>query len=226
MGSDDLFKKRRQAAQEKLARKGPKRDPYDRVLIVCEGAKTEPNYLQELVDYYGLNTANVEVDGRSGSSPDKVFEYAKSCYQTEKNKGDAYDRVYCVIDKDSHATYDATVRTIASTDPKDTFFAITSVPCFEYWVLLHYQPITHPYVRTQRKSPCDCVISELKVFIPDYAKGNKGVFGRIMEQTDFAIANSKRALEQARRADIDNPTTLMHELVMYLRDLKSNTEES
>lgn len=220
MGSDDLFHKRRNTSNKKLEREKAKRDPYDRILIVCEGEKTEPDYLRELIDYLKLNSANVEVDGNCDSSPDKILTYAKKCYNEEIKKGEAYDKVYCVFDKDSHTTYDATVLAIRGLKPKATYQAITSVPCFEYWVLLHYNYITRPFVRTETKSPCDSVIDELKTYMPAYKKGDKGVFNEIMKQTDFAVANSLRACEQAKQTDTDNPTTLMHELIEYLRNLK------
>ncbi len=35
---------------KQLQRKVPKRKPYDRVLIVCEGEKTEPIYFEDLCD--------------------------------------------------------------------------------------------------------------------------------------------------------------------------------
>ena len=222
MGSDDLFHKRRGSAKNQPSRKGPKRDPYDRVLIVCEGEKTEPNYLRELIDYFELNTANVEVNGDCESSPDKVFSYARTCFQKEERRGDTYDKVYCVIDRDSHATYDATVQAMAAAKPKDTFVAITSVPCFEYWVLLHFEFSTRPYFCTERESSCARVITEIKRkgYLPDYSKGDSGVFAQIMDNTDQAIAYSKRALIQVQRTDTDNPSTLMHDLVEYLQHLK------
>lgn len=222
MGSEDLFHQRRASSHRKLDRKKAKRDAYACVLIVCEGEKTEPNYLRELIDHLKLNSANVEVDGRCGSSPDSIWGYAKRCCQEEVKKGDAYDRVYCVFDRDSHTTYDATVAAIHSAKPKGRYYVITSVPCFEYWLLLHYEFSTRPYNRTGRSSPCDCIIEELKGkgYLPDYSKGDKGVFAQIMGQTDRAIAYSKRALCHAQKADTDNPTTLMHNLVEYLQNLK------
>jgi hypothetical protein len=56
-----------------LRRSKPKRSPYDRVLIVCEGRKTEPYYFNALVDDLKLNTANVDVDGNSDSSPRSII---------------------------------------------------------------------------------------------------------------------------------------------------------
>ncbi len=63
-------------------------------------------------------------------------------------------------------------------------------------------------------------LRQWKGYLPDYLKGDRGVFTQIMGQTNQAIAYSKRALHQAKRADTDNPTTLMHNLVEYLQNLK------
>ena len=109
MGTDDLFHKRKAKSKRHLERQKAKRAPYERVLIVCEGAKSEPNYLREIIDYLELNTANIEIDGNSGSSPASVFTYAKKRYQDEKRQGDEYDKVFCVFDKDTHTTYTQTL---------------------------------------------------------------------------------------------------------------------
>ena len=45
--------------RQQLARRGPRREPYDRVLIVCEGECTEPLYFQDLTAHYRLSTANM-----------------------------------------------------------------------------------------------------------------------------------------------------------------------
>ena len=52
MGCDDLFKKRKAKKLKDHQRKVAIREPYDRVLIVCEGEKTEPSYFMELREYY------------------------------------------------------------------------------------------------------------------------------------------------------------------------------
>jgi hypothetical protein len=59
MGSENLFHKRKAHKAELHRRRMAKRAPYDRVLIVCEGAKTEPNYFGWLRNKLGLNRANV-----------------------------------------------------------------------------------------------------------------------------------------------------------------------
>ena len=220
MGSDDFFHKRKAKTANDLARKKEKRSSYERVLIVCEGEKTEPNYFQELVDCLELNTANVEIDGSCGSSPISVVNHAKHLYQEEKKAGDSYNKVFCVFDKDTHTTYDAALLLIKNSKPKDVFEAANSVPCFEYWLLLHFIYMTKAYAANGGKSSCGNLISALKQYLPGYDKGDKGVYSQVTDQTNQAIAFSKRSLAQAIAHGTDNPTTYIHELVEYLQNLK------
>lgn len=134
MGSEDLFHKRKAKRSGALARRRPRRDVYTKVLIVCEGEKTEPYYFQGFRDAYSLNTANIEICGDCGSSPVTIYQYARQRYRQEKDAGDPYDRVYCVFDKDSHTSFQQALDKILRSTPRDTFFAITSIPCFEYWI--------------------------------------------------------------------------------------------
>ncbi len=102
MGTDNLHHKRKAKQVSRLQRQNAKRKPYDKVLIVCEGEKTEPNYFNELKDHYEINTANIEIDGNCGSSPKSVVNHAINLYTKECDTDNGFDRVYCVFDKDSH----------------------------------------------------------------------------------------------------------------------------
>lgn len=103
MGTDDLFHKRKAKKASDLTRRKARRAPYTKVLLVCEGEKTEPHYFNGLKDHYGLNSANVEICGDCGSDPLSIIDHAKQRYREEKDAGDAFDRVFCVFDKDAHA---------------------------------------------------------------------------------------------------------------------------
>ena len=59
MGTDDLFHKRKAREAESLRRQAAKRVPYDVVLIVCEGEKTEPYYFKGLRKHLRLSNANI-----------------------------------------------------------------------------------------------------------------------------------------------------------------------
>ncbi len=82
MGTDDLFHKRKLRTTKSLLRRKAKRDSYDRVLIVCEGEKTEPNYFKELRTHFRLNSVNIEIeDNTSGSAPINVVNHALKKYR-------------------------------------------------------------------------------------------------------------------------------------------------
>ncbi len=221
MGSEGLFHRRKAKTAHDLARKKSNRSRYDRVLIICEDSKTEPNYLREIVDFLKLNSANIEVDGSCGSSPISVVKYSKKRYLEEKKKENPFDRVFCVFDKDSHSSYERALNEILNAKPKKVFQAINSVPCFEYWLLLHFKFSTKPFTAIGRKSACDHLIQELKKEFPDYSKGDSGIYQKLMDKTHQAIKNSKRSLFFAQKSGTDNPTTKLHELVEYLHQLKN-----
>lgn len=221
MGSDDLFHKRKRRLAASLKRQKAKRAPYDRILIVCEGAKTEPNYLKEIRDTYRLSTANIEICGEEcGSDPRSVVNYAIDKF----NRDQDYNKVYCVIDRDKHATFDAAIDKLRQTRlGKGTpFTSIISVPCFEFWLLLHFAYTTRQFCAPGATSNCDLVIRELNKpsRIPDYRKGALNIFSLTKGRLPNAIKNAKRLKQHNHSAGTDNPTTDLHELVEYLINLK------
>ncbi len=188
------------------------------VLIVCEGEKTEPNYLKALIDDFQLNTANVVVANNiAGSSPRSIVNFALKEYRKEKE----YDRVYCVFDKDRHTTYDNALDRIRSVrlGKGHTIVAITSVPCFEFWLLLHFVYTTKQF-DTAPGSICANVITDLKSHIPGYAKGDVDIYQVTRDKLDTAINRSKRVALHCETGGTDMPSTKLHEIVEYLRDLK------
>lgn len=223
MGTDDLFKKRKARSALDQARRKASRAPYEKVLIVCEGEKTEPNYFQELKDFYEIDTANVVIDGNCGSSPISVVNHAIASYLQETETLEPYDKVYCVIDRDTHDSFDEAIAKLANQKPEDVFHAIVSVPCFEYWLLLHFQYTTAAFMPAGKKSAGNRTEEALKGLWPEYHKGKKGVFNHVLENIEFAKANAARCLADARKRGSNNPSTNVHELVHYLQNIKQKS---
>lgn len=217
--ADQLFKKRKARDARSLRRKRAKRSPYDMVLIVCEGEKTEPNYFRALIDDFRLNTANVVVAKNiGGSSPRAIVDFALKEYRKEKE----YDRVYCVFDKDRHTTYDNAQDRIrrAKLGKGHSIIAIASVPCFEFWLLLHFVYTTKQF-DIGHGSICANTIADLKRHIPNYAKGDVDTYQITRDKLDLAIDRSKMVASHCEAGRTDMPSTKMHDLVDYLRGLKS-----
>lgn len=220
MGSDDLFHKRKARRLEDLARRKAKRSPYSKVLIVCEGEKTEPLYFEDLKSYYQLNSANIEITGDCGSAPISIFDHANQRYREEARAGDPFDKVYCVFDKDQHETYDEALEKIRDADPQGIFIAINSVPCFEYWLILHFHYTTKPFEQLPGNSAANQMLGELLRFMPDYEKGQERVFSALIENLELAKDTAERTLQVARHNHTDNPSTNVQDLVGYLQKIK------
>jgi hypothetical protein len=224
MGSDNLFEKRKAKTALDLQRQAARRAVYQRILIVCEGEKTEPNYFKEAREFYCLNTVNVEVRGDCGSDPMSIVQFAKQRFKEEKNLGNSFDRIYCVFDKDGHAKYTDALQAIADAVPKNIYFAINSVPCFEYWLLLHFTYSTRPYLSKPRKSSGDQVLDDLKKEMPNYKKGQRTIFSDLhvdpKANLEEAKNRAKRSLIESQKNGTDNPSTRVHELIQMLQNLK------
>lgn len=202
------------------ARRRPpgRREPYDRVLIVCEGEKTEPNYFEDLRHDLRLASANIIVTGESDPDPRSVVEFGLQEYHRD---GD-YDRLYCVFDRDTHPrqNFEAAVQQLrnARNGGVDAHWTV-SYPCFEYWVLLHYENTASPY--THPESPCSQVIDDVSAHLPNYEKGMRDLYEETKPYLDDAIERSRRRWAQARKDRSPNPSTKVHKLVAYLRDIRS-----
>lgn len=200
------------------ARPAPTRDPYDYVLIICEGGKTEPYYFNSLISTEGLSSANIHVTSGNGhTDPISIVRIG------EENLSRGYDKIFCVFDRDGHANYDQALARIVGQEAgkNGKLNAITSWPCFEIWFLLHFRFSSSPFQKTGTRSPGDNTIKELKKYIVDYSKGRKTIFDEIAPRTETAIRNAKRLVQDNKKTGSTNPSTNAFELVQYLKNLKN-----
>jgi hypothetical protein len=185
------------------------------VLIVCEGTKTEPHYLYGLRSAYALSNANIVIAHSGATDPKSIVEFALK-------EITGYDRAYCVFDRDGHQTYDPALTLIAqsSEGKAGRLMAVTSWPCFEIWVLLHFAYSTAPYAISGNRSACDNVLAEVQKHMTNYTKGYKGVFEALAPRLDTALLNATKLEKHNQTTQTTNPHTRMHELVNALKGLK------
>ena len=202
--------------KEQLARKKPgSRAARDRILIVSEGTKTEPNYFKELRSDYRIASMEVK-SGGGGTGPVQVVRYAKELFRKDYKK--AFESVYVVFDRDDHASYEDALSLAEELNGKlrndenkcVNFFAVVSIPCFELWLLLHFEDVNNPVVR-------DDVFRRLKHHLPKYKKGSDAVYALTKVGQSDAISRAKELKEKAEQgARGDGPFTTVHELVSLL----------
>lgn len=224
MGRDNAPKERQ---RKQLERKLARRASYDRILIVSEGSKTEPNYFCEIRAAYRLHTANVEVrPGELGTAPIRVVQYAKELFENGDRHRHipprAFERVYVVFDRDDHDSYRDALSLAATLDGKlrnDNkqpigFRAIASVPNFELWLLLHYEDIRAPIHR-------DEVMRRLRRHFPGYEKGVAGAFATTRDQLDIATQRARALAEKFNAYSDPEPYTAIVDLVLLLTTLRA-----
>lgn len=217
MGSDDLHHKKKKRSLASLKRQAGNRKQSDVVLIVCEGSETEPNYFKALRSHLRLHPANIHITHcPDGTDPLSVVGYAEKIFAKEKD----YDRVFCVFDKE-HSNYQAALKKINELSSGGMpIEAITTVPCFEYWFLLHFEDTTRPYVGAGKKTAGDQLKSELRKHIKDYHESDKSIFDKTKANLGIAMSRAKKIHKMQRESRTDNPSTRVYELVEYLMTVK------
>lgn len=234
--SDQLFQRRKAKKKKDLARHRATLSERRRVLIVCEGEKTEPLYLKALVANLDLTTAEVEVCGECGSAPKSVVKFGKEKFDSDPD----FDLIFFVFDRDSHPDYDDALGLVQQFQHQRKFngktvLAITSNPCFEVWFMLHFEALTKPYAAGGGKSPCANLISVLKQEpeFQNYGKGQSNHFDLLLGRLPRARINAANTLKQSRdvgdREHHGNPTTFVHILIDALEEVaaeyRRNREE-
>src|SRR5208282_19663 len=120
-----------------LGRKQGKRPPYDRVLIVTEGGKTEPLYFGDIRQQNRVPSAHITImPSALGTEPLQVVDFAWQAFLQDK----AYERVFAVFDRDQHPTYNNALARAAALDQSAKnderkpvrFLAVPSVPASSY----------------------------------------------------------------------------------------------
>lgn len=217
------MRKRKAKGSRHHRREQAERQARRRILIVSEGW-TELAYLHELIDHLGINQALIDVREGEPHHPEGVLRSAER--RLTASSPDEYSKVFCVFDRDQHRSFRPTIRKIRSgSGPLGIVRAIPSVPCFEYWLLLHFRKTARPYPASEDVSPCREAERDLLRRMPEYSKGMVGAknWRRILSGLEAARKRSGEILRQAESDPGGNsPYTHMHELVDYLESLKED----
>jgi hypothetical protein len=209
----------RRGRMKQEARRKPFRSPKRRLLVVCEGENTEPQYIRGLERFLRDATLSIEIPPERGD-PKKLVQVAKTfnsaAIQDARRSGDdnvRFDEVWCVFDRDDHERFDA-----ACQMAKDNLFRLAvSNPSFELWLLLHFQD--NPGAQHR-----DRIKHMLRGKIHDYDKAVE--FKMFNAGLNDAGARAKRIGDHAREDGENlyaNPSTSVFLLVAsMLKELKGN----
>ncbi|MGM0575156.1 MAG: RloB family protein [Myxococcota bacterium] len=196
-------RRRRGSIKRKAGRKAGRR-----VLIVCEGEKTEPKYFDGLRRCLKLVGVEVQVVRSPNSDPVSVVNHAVKLCRKESRLGAPYDHAWCVVDRDDHEVFE-TARAKAR---RAKLELAVSVRCFEFWLLLHYEYTTAPHATTKD------VVRKLRAHWRGYNKGCS-LPDDLLERRHTAAEHSRRV--RSHHAGVagetfPNPSTTVDKLVEAL----------
>lgn len=200
-----------------FSRSGARFKEEPRILILCEDSRSSKNYLQDAAVHFRAS-AEVDIAHCGVTHPSGIVR--EGVKRSRK-----YDHVYCVIDRDTHQCFNLALQ-MARDSVNVT--VIPSYPCFEFWLVLHFEHCRRPFRGTQRLSAGEEAVAKLREYagMENYAKGSRtSLFNQLLgEPLEKARRLSPRILIEAEREGELNPSTCIH-LLFELFERLSKPQE-
>ena len=222
MGSDDLFKKRREARKQRLHEyKTPKANSF---LIVTEGKRTEPLYfkgMQKLIKtkiggmIEVIEAPHIDIHGE-GCSTGKLIEITERIVKDAKI---IYQNVWVIFDKDDFNYFDQAIKDGMAKGYKIAW----SNQSFEYWLYLHFNYSDSALHREDWNIKLDEIFKEYNLGNGTYQKNYEDIYNmvNIYGGVNTAIKNAKRRMadfeKEGRKPSEYNPGTTVYKLVEKLK---------
>lgn len=219
MGTDDIFKRRKERKKRRKEFLNPKINSF---LIVTEGECTEPNYfrgIQKLIrnDIGGtidiVEALQIDIHGQGISTMELVNETSEII----KNAKIMYQNIWVVFDKDDFVDFDDAI----IEGEKQGYNVAWSNQSFEYWIYLHFCYSESALHRSDWEAKLDKLFKKKKLGKKKYEKNNKKLF-EVLNSFDgpvVAVKNAKRRMsnytKNSKPSDY-NPGTTVYKLVETL----------
>lgn len=205
-------------ARFRLDRTKPRRLPRRRFWVFCEGQNTEPAYLRALQNAVRDALIEIEIIPAAGvprTIADRAIaksrEIAGASRRKAANSYESRDEVWAVFDRDEHPRFAESVSTC-----RDRKVGVAySDPCFELWLVLHYEGFDKSCNRLD-------VQKHLEKLLPTYSRQK----GKIPDCVDLILkigdAEKFATTQLERRASEGlpngNPSTTFGELTASIRN--------
>ncbi|WP_419911928.1 RloB family protein [Candidatus Poriferisodalis sp.] len=190
-------------------RKRTTRRPKSSVLIMTEGRRTEPDYLAAIAELPHVRQRfDIQIDpSLAGRTPIKIVTGAARAPRRNQHGGEGFDSVWCVFDVEQPRPHPSLMRAVNLARDNDIDVAISN-PCFEAWLIFHWQRMSQPMTTAQAVS----LRQQL-----DGAKG-KRVDGSLylpmrQDAADHARRLAERHSTNGRVLPDDNPSSGMFTLL-------------
>ena len=200
-----------------LRRRGPKVPARPQIVVVCEGARTEVEYLGNFRADHGHNLIRLETIGGAGT-PDRVVGRAIESRrilvrEAGRKNANSYDKefsVWAMFDIDEHPD----VRQARERAAEAGVNVAVSNPCIELWALLHFLDSDRPLHRREAQAT-------LHKFMPKYDHDANPCFeyGKMREHYTDAVRRSRIFIRRREEegSPLGNPCSTVHDLLEDIR---------
>lgn len=203
----------RKSAPKRLYKTRPLRE---RLLIVCEGEQTEPNYFQSLKAMLPPQVAEViDIQGL-GANTQSLVNAAKRQREKRRDTDYPYDEVWVVFDRDSFAPdmFDNAIYSAEQSGMKVAW----SNEAFEIWYLLHFEDRQTGMNREEYKARLSQHLNQ------PYKKNDPDMYSKLQKAGNEELAHRRSRQRQIDHDDIPphqaNPCTTVNKLVEKLNTFK------
>jgi len=204
--------RRKNRSPPRLERRSASRSPKILISIICEGKVTEPEYFLSMARHCGaLIEVNLIVE-RGAGVPTSVVNKAielKSFHQGS-DSFEERDQIWAVFDRDEHPNIS---QAIARAEAAGVSVAYSN-PCFELWLVLHYQDHDAPVGRRE-------IQRTLRRLMPGYDpnQSKKAMFDQIRDLIASAEQRAERmeGRRETERNRRGNPSTTVYKLTSEIR---------
>lgn len=211
---DNALLKRIRQREERERRRYRTTPVRKRILIVCEGEKTEPNYFEAFRRELPRGVVELEIIG-TGDNTLNVVNKAIEERNEQANTNRAYDQTWAVFDKDSFS--DQRFNEAVFLAEREKVGCAYSNEAFELWYLLHFEFYQNAASRTQYSGLLSNHLGR------PYQKNDIEIFATLRQQGDVhqAVRWAKELSERYdhRSPAQNNPAThvfkLVEELLVY-----------
>jgi len=202
MGHDKLFHKKNLLKRLEKTRK------LRRILIVCEGTKTEPNYFKK----FKANPKvfdDIDIQGTGYNTTSLITEAIRIKNEAIQKK-EPYIETWCVFDKDDFSieSFEKAIMIAEQNQIKCAY----SIEAFEIWYMLHFNFYVTAFSRSQYEEK----LSEL--LKKPYLKNDPDMYVLLSKRQSIAIQNARKLYDRQHVLPLkdQNPVTTVFQLVERL----------
>jgi len=192
------------------------RKPTKTLWISCEG-KTEKIYFDKLKFEERISRLKIKSIESGYKNADGIIREVLDFAQTGRDFQEG-DLLAAVFDRDANTNEQ--LHKAKSMAENNNILVSFSNPCFEYWILCHYDYFPSQYEKRE-------LINKIKKFISGYKKNDPELYSKTKNRIAHALKNAKRIKDKHTRENVilisreSNPLTLVFELIKKIDSFRN-----